>query len=366
MKQIVMKINGKLHQFVVEPDRVLLDLLREDMLLTGAKQSCDRKGQCGACTVIVNGQAVRSCLQKVANLDGAEVITIEGLGTPENPHLIQEAYVLSGAVQCGFCTPGMIMATKALLDRNPNPNVEEIKKALEHNLAAAPDIKIIEAVQLLALSAGRPHPGRSGLILVQRLKCFPSTTFGHAKKACGVAPFSADIKLQNALELAVVRSTEHHANIVSIDTSKAEKMPGVVGVITANHIKGTNRIVIIFPDEPILCKDKGQCLGDPIAIVAAQTKQQAIAAAEAVKVTYEPLPVLRSPQEAMAEGAIQIHKEWPNLCFVQPQIKGDAEKAIAESAAVVEASFTTQINHQAPLEPEATVAYMEGEGKMPS
>ena len=122
MKKVMMKVNGRSHQFVVEPDRVLLDVLREDLGLTGAKQSCDRKGQCGACTVIVNGKAVRSCLQKMTNLDGAEVITIEGLGTPDNPHLIQEAYVLSGAIQCGFCTPGMILATKALLDRNPNPD----------------------------------------------------------------------------------------------------------------------------------------------------------------------------------------------------------------------------------------------------
>jgi len=365
MKKVLMKINGKTHQFVVEPDRVLLDLLREDMLLTGAKQSCDRKGQCGACTVIVNGQAVRSCLQRVANLDGAEVITVEGLGTPDNPHLIQEAYVLSGAVQCGFCTPGMIMATKALLDRNPNPTEEEIKKALEHNLCRCTGYtKIIEAVQL----ASRFIRGETAPDKVRPDPNGPKIGVSHPRpsamlKACGVAPFSADIKLQNALELAVVRSTEHHATIKSIDTSNAEKMPGVIGVMTANDIKGSNRIVIIFPDQPILCKDKVQCLGDPIAIVAAQTKKQAEAAAEAVKVTYEPLPVLRSPQEAMAEGAIQIHKEWPNLCFVQPQIKGDAEKAIAASAAVVEGKFTTQINHQAPLEPEATVAYMEGKGE---
>ncbi len=365
MKQIVMKINGKTHQFVVEPDRVLLDLLREDMLLTGAKQSCDRKGQCGACTVIVNGQAVRSCLQKVANLDGAEVITVEGLGTPDNPHLIQEAYVLSGAVQCGFCTPGMIMATKALLDSNPNPTADEIKKALEHNLCRCTGYaKIIDAVQL----ASRFIRGETTPDKVRPDPNGPKIGVSHPRpsamlKACGVAAFSADIKLQNALELAVVRSTEHHATIKSIDTSKAEKMPGVIGVMTANDIKGSNRIVIIFPDQLILCKDKVQCLGDPIAIVAAQTKKQAEAAAEAVKVAYEPLPVLRSPQEAMAEGAIQIHKEWPNLCFVQPQIKGDAEKAIAASAAVVEGKFTTQINHQAPLEPEATVAYMEGEGE---
>jgi aldehyde oxidoreductase len=365
MKKVVMKINGKSHQFIVKPDRVLLDLLREDMLLTGAKQSCDRKGQCGACTVIVNGKAVRSCLQKVANLDGAEVITVEGLGSPDNPHLIQEAYVLSGAVQCGFCTPGMIMATKALLDRNPNPDIEEIKKALEHNLCRCTGYaKIIDAVTL----AGRFIRGETTPGKVRPDPNGPKIGISHPRpsamiKACGVAAFSADIKLQDALELAVVRSTEHHAKIKSINTSEAEKMPGVMGIMTADDIKGSNRIVIIFPDQPILCKDKVQCLGDPIAIVAAETKKQAITAAEAVKVAYEPLPVLKNPQEAMAEGAIQIHPEWPNLCFAQPQIKGDAEKAIAASAAVVEANFATQINHQAPLEPEATVAYIEGEGE---
>ncbi|MBP1746383.1 MAG: aerobic-type carbon monoxide dehydrogenase, large subunit CoxL/CutL-like protein, partial [Deltaproteobacteria bacterium] len=365
MKKVVMKINGKSHQFIVKPDRVLLDLLREDMLLTGAKQSCDRKGQCGACTVIVNGKAVRSCLQKVANLNGAEVITIEGLGTPDNPHLIQEAYVLSGAVQCGFCTPGMIMSTKALLDRNPNPTVEEIKKALEHNLCRCTGYnKIIDAVTL----AGRFIRGENTPDKVRPDPNGSKIGVSHPRpsamiKACGVAAFSADIKLQDALELAVVRSTEHHAKIKSINTSEAEKMPGVMGIMTADDIKGTNRIVIIFPDQPILCKEKVQCLGDPIAIVAAQTKKQAIDAAEAVKVTYEPLPILKSPPEAMAEGAIQIHPEWPNLCFAQPQIKGDAEKAIASSTAIAEANFTTQINHQAPLEPEATVAYIEGEGE---
>ena len=108
MKKVSLNVNGVWRQFIVKPDAILLDLLRKDLRLTGAKQSCDRKGQCGACTVIVNGKAVRSCLTKVTELDRAEVITIEGLGTPKNPHLIQEAFVLAGAIQCGFCTPGMI------------------------------------------------------------------------------------------------------------------------------------------------------------------------------------------------------------------------------------------------------------------
>ena len=365
MKKVKLKVNGVWYQFIVEPDRVLLDLLREDLRLTGTKQSCDRKGQCGACTVIVNGKAVRSCLQKVAKLDGAEVITVEGLGTPDNPHFIQEAFVLSGAIQCGFCTPGLIMATKALLDHNPNPDDQEIKKALEHNLCRCTGyLRIIDAVKL----AGQFIRGETTPDAVRPDPNGPKIGVSHPRpssmlKACGLAEFSADIKLQNALEVAVHRSTEHHAMITSIDTSVAEKMPGVVGVMTARDIKGTNRIKIVYGDQPILAEDKVYCLGDSVAIVVANTREQALAAAAAVKVAYEPLPVLKTPEQAMSPDAIQLHSERPNLCFRQPQIRGDAEKALAESAAVVEGHFSTQCNHQAPLEPEATIAYIEGDGE---
>ncbi len=365
MKKVSLKVNGRNYQFVVESGRVLLDLLREDLHLVGAKQSCDRKGQCGACTVIVNKKAVLSCLTKVADLDGADVITVEGLGTPDNPHLIQEAFVLSGAVQCGFCTPGMIMAAKALLDQNLNPDKETIKKALANNLCRCTGyVKIIDAVNLAAKflrgettpEAVRPSAD-AGMIGVSHPR--PSAMI----KACGVAEFSADIKLEGALELAVVRSTEHHAKIKSIDTAVAEKMPGVLGVMTARDIMGTNRIQFIFNDQPILCDEKVRFLGDPIAVVAADTLAQAKAAAAAVKVDYEPLTVMLSPDEALVEGAVQVHDEYPNLCYGQPQIKGDAKKAFGEAAAVVEAEFTTQLNHQAPLEPEACVSYLEGEGE---
>jgi aldehyde oxidoreductase len=365
VNKVIMTINGRARQFVVEPDRVLLDLLREDLRLTGAKQSCDRKGQCGACTVIVNGKAVRSCLQKVARLDGAEVITVEGLGTPDNPHLIQEAFVLSGAIQCGFCTPGMIMATKALLDGNPNPDVGEIKKALEHNLCRCTGyVKIIDAVKL----AGRFIRGETTPGAVRPDPKGPKIGVSHPRpsamvKACGVAEFSADVYLQNALELAVVLSTEHHAGILSIDASVAEKMPGVVGVMTARDIKGDNLLKLFLPDQKILATDKVCCLGDSIAIVAAHTMEEARAAAAAVKVSYEPLPVIKSPLDGMAGGAVQIHPERPNLCFRQPQIKGDAGKALAESAFAVQAHFSTQMNHQAPLEPEVSISYLDGEGE---
>jgi len=302
MKKVAFKVNGQIHEVLANKDDVLLDFLREGLDLTGAKQSCDRKGQCGACTVIVNGRAVNSCLTKLGSLEGAEVVTVEGLGTPDNPHLVQHAFVLAGAVQCGFCTPGLIMATKALLDKNPDPDDEAIKKALRRNLCRCTGyVKIIEAV----------------------------------------------------------RSEVPHAKIKGIDFSEAESMPGVAGVLTAADIQGSNLIKDTVSDRQVLCSERVRCIGDPIAVVAARTRAEAVAAAQKVKVDLEPLPVLKTPEQAMEEDAFQLHDEWPNLCFRQPQIKGDAVAALADSAAMIEARFTTQINHQAPLEPEASVAYWE-------
>ncbi len=365
MNKINLTINGVQHQVMTESDKVLIDLLRGDLCLTGTKQSCDRKGQCGACTVIVNNKAVRSCLQKVVDLEGASVITVEGLGTPNNPHLIQEAFALSGAIQCGFCTPGMIMATKALLDQEPNPSISTIKRALARNLCRCTGYKkIIEAVQLagrLIRKETTPEEYRRSLKGSMIGVSYPRPS--SMLKACGLAEFTADVKLENAVELALVHSTEYHALIKSIDTSVAKKMPGVVGIMAAQDIKGTNRIRVAAPDQPVLCEDKVRILGDPIIAVAAETREQARAAAAAVRVEYELLPIMMTPKEALASGAMQIHSHSPNLCYSQPLVKGDVEKALAESAAVVEAKFSTQMVHQAPLEPEVSAAYFEGEGE---
>ena len=365
MQKVSLKINGRWKQVVADSDLLLIDLLRERHKLTSVKQGCDRKGQCGGCTVVVNGKAVLACVTKVARLEGAEIITVEGLGTPDNPHLIQEAFVLSGAIQCGYCTPGMIMAAKALLDTNPNPTTEQIKAAFRHNLCRCTGyVSIITAVKL----AGRFLRGELKPDDVRPKPDAPKIGVSHPRptamiKACGTAEFTADIDMPGALELAAVRSPHIHARIKRIDSSAAEAMPGVVGIITAKDIRGTNRLKTRVPDRPVLCEDTVRQLGDPVAAVVACTQEQALAAAAAVRVEYEPLPVLSSPQAAAAPGAYQIHSAWPNLCFQQPLIKGDAEQAMAAAAAVVEARFKTQINHQAPLEPEASVAYLEGEGE---
>ena len=359
MEKVVFEVNGRRKEVLTDKNMVLLDYLRDGLDLIGAKQSCDRKGQCGACTVIVDQKAVPSCLVKLSKLNGSKVITVEGLGTPDNPHFIQHAFVLAGAVQCGFCMPGMIMATKALLDKNPDPGDEEIKKALKNNLCRCTGyVKIVDAVKL----AGRFLRGE-----VTPEELTPKESEGHMGvshprptayiKACGTARFTADYKLPGALEVAVLRSEVPHALIKSIDFSEAAKMPGVAGVVTAGDILGTNRLKYMVDDRPVLCDTKVRYIGDPIAIVGARTREEALAAVAAIKVDLEPLPVISTQEEGLAEGSVQVHDDRPNFCFRQPQIKGDAEAALADSSAVIEARFTTQTNHQAPLEPEATVAY---------
>ncbi len=364
MKKISLRVNGRPVQVIADAKFVLLDLLRDILGLTGTKQSCDRKGQCGACTVIVNGKTALSCLTKVAALDGAEVVTIEGLGTPDKPHFIQEAFTLTGAIQCGFCTPGMIITAKVLLDQNANPSRDETKQALRQNLCRCTGYtKILDAVQL----AARFKRGEISPEEVRPLATADAFGISHPRpsamiKACGTADFTADIRIPGALELAALRSPHAHAKILSVDFSASLTEPGVVGVMTAEDIKGTNRLKYMIPDRPILCKDRARYIGDPIAVLAANTRAQALNALKKIKVEYELLPVLSDPQEAMADNAVQIHNQWPNLCFSQPQIKGDSATALANSRAVIEARFKTQINHQAPLEPEVCTAFLEGDG----
>lgn len=151
MKQLTIKINGKLQSLTVEPGRTLLEVLREDLGLTGTKQACDTGG-CGACTVIIDGRPVYSCLMLAVDCEGKDILTIEGLASDGHLHPIQEAFIKYGAIQCGFCTPGMVMSAKALLDENPEPTEQDVRKAIAGNLCRCTGYaKIVEAI----LSTGK-------------------------------------------------------------------------------------------------------------------------------------------------------------------------------------------------------------------
>ena len=148
MKQIIkLQVNGDIYEVAVEHWRTLLEVLRDEVGLTGTKKGCD-EGDCGACTVLINGKAVTSCLTLAIEAQGKEITTIEGLADGEALHPIQEAFVEHGGLQCGFCTPGMILSAKALLDKNPTPTEDEIKLGIAGNLCRCTGyIKIIESIE---------------------------------------------------------------------------------------------------------------------------------------------------------------------------------------------------------------------------
>jgi carbon-monoxide dehydrogenase small subunit len=143
---VTLKINGESYELLVEPKKTLLDVLREDLGLTGTKKGCDQ-GDCGACTVLLDGKAVNSCLVLAVEVAGQEITTVEGLAQGDRLHPLQESFIRHGAMQCGYCTPGMLLSAKALLDKNPHPSRREVKEAIAGNLCRCTGyVKIIDAI----------------------------------------------------------------------------------------------------------------------------------------------------------------------------------------------------------------------------
>ncbi|MFM8319529.1 MAG: molybdopterin-dependent oxidoreductase, partial [Chloroflexota bacterium] len=383
MQKKVLCINGVTRTVIANPEHSLADVLRKQLYLTGTKVSCN-DGHCGACSVILNGKLTLACVTKMQRVpDGAEVITVEGIGSPEKMHPIQLAFAAHGAAQCGFCTPGMVVSAKALLDKNPNPTREEVRNWLtqHHNACRCTGYKpivdgIMDAAKVLRgempredLEFKMPKDGKIWGSKYPR----PTAT----AKVTGTLDFGQDLGLKmppDTLQLALVQAKVSHANILSIDTSEAEKLPGVFKVITHKDVKGKNRItgLITFPtnkgdgwDRPILCGTKIFQRGDAIAIVAADTIEQAKAAAELVKVEVEELPAYMSAPAAMAEDAIEIHPGTPNIYFEQKVAKGPDTKPLMESAPfVVEDSFYLQRQPHLTIESDMGFAYYDDQGRL--
>jgi len=382
MARKIMKVNGVERRIIVSAEESLANVLRRQLGLTGTKIGCG-EGQCGCCNVILDGKLVRSCVTRMEKVpDGASVTTIEGIGTPDNPHPIQLAWAAHGAAQCGFCTPGFVVSTKALLDRNQNPSRDDVREWFQthRNACRCTGYKmIVDAVmdgakvlqgkmRAADLEFKMPADGRIWGTNYPR----PSAMY----KATGTWDFGADLALKmpaDTLRLALVQAKVSHAKILSIDTSEAQKMPGVFKVITHKDVKGKDRInrVLSFPgnrgdgwDRPILCDEKVFQYGDAVAIVAADTEAQAKAAAEKVKVNFDALPAYMSAPAAMAEDAMEIHPGTPNIFYVQKLAKGKETKPVFEKAAhVVDGEFYVGRQPHLPMEPDCGLAYWDG-GKL--
>ncbi|MGY4706976.1 molybdopterin-dependent oxidoreductase [Candidatus Bipolaricaulota sp. J31] len=353
---VELTVNGRLVRREVFPDMSLLSFLREELGLTGAKNGCDGKGICGACTVIVNGETRKSCLLRMGELSGAEVVTIEGL-SPGGLHPLQAAFVREGAVQCGFCTPGMIMAAAALLNRDPSPTEAEIKRAIQGNLCRCTGyVKIVRAIQRAAeaLRKGeRLDPGPEGDAPPQPGAPLPPKRA--VEKVTGAFRFLDDLPAGDALVLKVVWSAYPHARIKSIDTEAAEAVPGVVRVLTAADVPGRNAYGLIKADQPVLCEEKVRYTGDPVALVVAEDRAAAERGAKLVRVEYEPLPPVFSPEEALGNEAPPLFPAGNVACRFSLK-QGNPEEAFSQAALVVEGEFTTQAIEHAYLEPEAGIA----------
>ena len=358
------QVNGRKVSRETQPHSRLLDFLRDDLNLTGTKEGCGA-GECGTCSVFVDGKLVKSCLMPAAKAQGTKIETIEGLATPGDLTPVQKAFHKTGASQCGYCIPGMVMAATSALRENPHADIEEIKERLGGNICRCTGYtKIFEAVEIArdviagdlpetALEEDKVGDSYIGTN-VRRLDA-PSKVSGRLK-------YAADMKMYDMLQMQVLRSPHAHAKIVSIDTSEADAMDGVACVITADDVPGNDGFGVFVHDQPIMARGKVRHVGEAVAAVAAEDHLTARRALAKIKVEYEELPGLYDPAEAMKPGAPVIHDYAPdNLVKHIPVRKGDPEKGFAEADLILEDDFGTQQVEHAYLEPEAGIAYVDAD-----
>jgi selenium-dependent xanthine dehydrogenase len=364
MQEISFMINGTPRRVIVDPQKNLLKVIREDLKLTGTKEGCSA-GHCGTCAVLMEGEVILACRVPVAKTQGKEITTIEGIGTLQNPHPLQLAFAKTGAIQCGFCTPGMIVRAKSILDKNLDPSRDEIKKALQPHICRCTGYqKIFEAIELAASYLRGKTKSIELKLTGKGAIGQPVTRPDALEKATGTTLYAADLTVDGCAFIKVLRSPHHHAKIVHIEKAEAEAIPGVLAVLTAEDVKGTNILKMAGDDQPILCGNKVRFIGDPVVAVVATSEAIASYAIEKIEVTYEPLEPVLTPEEALKEGAIKVHEDRSNLFFEQPIIHGDVKKGLSESEVVVEKTYTTQSVEHAYLENDAGVAYIHENGQL--
>lgn len=362
--KIELKVNGKKICRNIAPSMRLADFLRDELHLIGTKKGCNA-GECGTCSVLIDGVLKKSCLIPIAKVNHCEIMTIEGIGV-DGLNIIQKCFIKAGAVQCGYCTPGMIMAATAILKENRHPDKVEIRRRLGGNICRCTGYaKIIEAIELArdilnneksadCLNSVTPDTNKIIGSCVQRVDA--------RGKVTGALEYAADMEMPRMLHIHLVRSSEVHAEIVKIDFEKALEMSGVETVITSEDVPGKDGFGVYYHDQPVLAKQKVRFYGEPVAAIVAETLEEAQAAEKFVEITYKKLPIVSNIEEAI-EGKTVIHEEHPdNVVSRTPVIKGDVESGFANSDVIVEQDYSTQCVDHAYLETEAGLAYCDPDG----
>lgn len=356
----VFTVNGQ--TVTVEKNQKLLRYLRDTLHLTGTKDGCS-EGACGACTVLVDGVPCKACVPDTDALNGRKVITIEGL-TPWEKEVYTFAYAEAGAVQCGFCIPGMVMCSKALLDKNPNPTEPEIRYALRNNYCRCTGyVKIVAAVRLAAQifrDGVIPEKGAQDWKIGSRVQRLDAE-----EKVLGTGKYPDDYYPDGMLYGSALRSKYPRARVLSIDVSAARALPGVAAVLTAEDIPGQNKIGHLKHDQYTLIPVGGltHYLGDAIALVAAEDRETLEKAKKLIRVEYQVLPAIHNPREAAAPGAPRVFdEEKDNVCAHKHICRGNAGEAIRRSRYVIRHHFETPWTEHAFLEPECAVSFLDSDG----
>ena len=375
-KMLRMVVNGTEVCLPCLPDESLADFLRNRLSLTGTKIGCE-EAECGACTVLVNGDPILSCSYPAVRAGGMEVLTIEGLAdlssTPKAEgglHPLQQAFIQYGAVQCGFCTPGQIMSAFSLLQSHPNPTSAEIHRALKGNLCRCGSYPAIER----AIHAAARAMNSGAEIQPTQVECDKPGTQAIGRrlirpdaiqKVTGEGIYTADLGFEGSLHARVKRAGVPHAILRKLDVARARTLPGVVAVLTAEDIPGEHYHGVVTADWPILVGvgERVRYVGDAIALVAAETREIASRALDLIEVEFELQPVVNNPLETLRPQAPQLHKTGNLLKHIQVR-KGNVETGFAEADAVIEHTFNTPALDHLFMEPECSLARPLPDGRL--
>jgi selenium-dependent xanthine dehydrogenase len=380
MSTVTFTLNGRETSAHYEDGMHFLEVLREECGITSAKDGCSPQGVCGCCTVLVDGRPALACLKKPREMAGRDVVTLEGI--PEaRRRVLARAFVHEGAVQCGYCTPGIMVRAAYVLERGKAADHDAVAKALSGHLCRCTGyVRILDAIQTAAEAEARGgifdnDAPRHADLFGERYGLQRSTRgrehgvgasaprYRGLEQALGTKPYVADMRVPGMLHAAVVLAAHPRARVVAIDPAAALAMSGVLRVLTAGDVPGERFVGLVVRDWPVFVAagETTRCVGDVLALVVADSQFHARQGARAVEVAYETLHPVTSPEDALAPDAPSIHP-CGNLLEVTAFSRGDADAALAASAHVVQRTFTTQRVEHAFLEPEACLALPRGTG----
>ena len=350
-------LNGQHRTALAEPGATLLEALREGCGATAAKDGCSPTGQCGCCTVFVDGMAKVACAMPVEKAEGRDIITLEGVPEAERG-IWARAFALTGGLQCGFCIPGIVMRARSIVAREKRPSREAIAKGLGAHLCRCTGyVKIVDAIDLAArvLDGGSfPEPDWSGKVGSSMPR------YQAEELTLGERGYIDDMFLPNMLHGALLLSPHPRARVEKIDLTAALAIPGVHAILTAEDVLGQRFQGLIYPDWPVFVApgEHTRYVGDVIAAVAADTRAIARRAVEAIAVDYTVLRPITTPEESLAPGAPQIHAKG-NLLSKSCINRGNVDAALQQSKHVVSGTWRTQFIEHAFLEPESCLALVE-------